>query len=91
MSNKIADPHQVIDNFDHVKKLLVGSFEKIKDKPLYYVDVDRDEIWDAYLTGFAEADRQEHNCSACRSFLRQFGGIVTIGEDNQIVSIGKMS
>lgn len=76
----------VIQTFDSVQKLLTDSLGRMTDKPLFYVEIGRDEIWDNYLMGFTEENRQERNCSACRSFLRQFGGIVTI-EDNKVVSI----
>lgn len=49
------------------------------ETPLFIVHYDRDEIWEAYLQGFPEDDRQEHNCSSCRAFIRQAGPVVRIG------------
>lgn len=86
LSEHPIDAEHVIDNFDYIKKLLRQSFDKMKDKPLFRVEVDRDEIWATYLEGFSDADRQEHNCGACRAFLRQYGGLVCI-EENKVVSI----
>lgn len=32
-------------------------------------------------------DKQEHNCQACQSFLRRFGGLVTIDEQGKTCSV----
>ena len=53
---------------------------------LYTVNPDRDKIWELYLEGFEETVRQGHNCNCCKSFLRQYGGIVVI-KNNQLCSV----
>lgn len=54
---------------------------------LFYVDIERDYFVELYLDGFKDpAFRQEHNCNCCKSFLRQYGGLVTI-KDNKRISI----
>jgi len=53
---------------------------------IFYVDVDRDLVFSIYLSSFPEYTRQEFNCNCCKSFLRQYAGIVTI-VNNKIVSI----
>ena len=53
---------------------------------LYYKNVDRDKIWEVYLNSFPTETRQEYNCNCCKSFLRQFSGIVAI-KNNQVLSI----
>ncbi len=35
-------------------------------------------LWKKYLSGFAAADRQHHNCNACRHFIEHYGGLVVI-------------
>lgn len=72
--------------FEDVRKALQGNFKRLSTQKLYYVEIDRDKIWETYLSGFSEETKQEHNCNSCKSFLRQFGGIVAI-EDNKMVSI----
>jgi len=72
--------------FINFKIALQTNFQNLQKLPLFYVDIDREEIWNKYLSGFAEDKRQEYNCNCCKSFLRQFGGIVTI-KDNKKVSI----
>lgn len=77
---------QEIQTFDSLKKAVSEKFRKISGEQLFYVEIDRDEIWDAYINGFEESEKQEHTCSACKAFLRQYGGIVAI-EDGQTISI----
>lgn len=48
---------------------------------------DAEGIWETYLATFPEADRQYHNCSACRRFLEAYGGLVTIGGDGAATSV----
>lgn len=72
--------------FDKLKQQVAKSFEKLSKNPLFCVTINRDEIWNRYLAGFPDEFKQEHNCNACRSFLRQFGNIVGI-VDNKIISI----
>ncbi len=73
--------------FDQFNKELQRNFKFLSEDTLFCVPIDRDEIWQQYLSGFAAEDsRQEHNCNCCRSFLRQYGSIVAI-KDSKIVSI----
>lgn len=59
---------------------------------LFTTNVDKELIWEKYLTSFPEGsnpiriERTEHDCSACKSFIRQYANIVAL-KDNQIVSI----
>ena len=66
--------------FSLVKKQLQDNFQSILSLTpyLFYVSIDRDEVWNQYLTGFEQEVMQEHNCNSCKSFLRQYAGIVGI-------------
>ena len=51
------------------------------------------QIWDLYINSF-ESDPQfrdpessEHNCNLCNNFIRRYGNIVSIDENNQIVTM----
>lgn len=72
--------------FNELNKSLIKNFNKLQNDNLYQVEVDRDKIFQIYLDGFDDEYRQEHNCNCCKSFLRQYGGIVSI-VNNQVVSI----
>jgi len=72
-------------SFTSLKAPLMENFNKrFKDLPLFTVELDRDKIVETYLNSFPEELRQEHNCSCCKSFLRQFAGIVTIQENKMV-------
>lgn len=45
---------------------------------------DAKDIWQAYLEGFRPENRQAHNCSACRGFVRRFGCLVTLDERGRL-------
>ena len=59
---------------------------------LFEVDVDKDEIWNAYLESYPYGsneifrERRENDCSACKSFVRNIGKAVVV-EDNVIKTI----
>lgn len=72
--------------FIDLKKQVRDNFEKLSKHNLFYVDIDRDEIFQQYLNGFEDISRQSHNCNSCKSFLRQYAGVVAI-IDNKRVSI----
>lgn len=66
--------------FKNAKEAVQKRFDELtKDETfIFYKDVDRDKIWEIYLNAFSEEVRQGYNCNCCKSFLRQFSGIVFI-------------
>lgn len=48
---------------------------------LFTTDVDPDALWESYLG--AVDDRRTHDCSACRSFVKRYGGLVTISPEGR--------
>lgn len=76
--------------FRTLKAQVAQHFRTMASQPLFYVPIDRDEIWQVYLDGFDDpAVKQEHTCNCCKSFLRQYGGIVMIAHD-KVVSLWDM-
>ena len=74
--------------FITLQKQFQERFEELSKKgQLFYIDIDRDMIWEHYLNGFPESTRQEFNCNCCKSFLRQYSGIVAIDSNNVVQSI----
>lgn len=72
-----------------LKKKIQDKFATmtVGNQTLFDVKPDKDHIWDLYLAGFSDPTiRQSNNCNCCKSFLRQWAGIVTI-MNNKLVSI----
>lgn len=71
----------------HVKKMLESA------PFLYMVDIEKDTIWNTYLKAFPEGtdkmfrERTEHDCSSCRRYVKELGGVVSIGDNNQITTV----
>ncbi len=80
--------------FVHFKNALQENFKELtKDVDyLYEVEVDKDELWNLYLDSFPVGtneifrERREHDCSACRQFIKNFGNVVII-KDNRVKTI----
>lgn len=74
-------------DFLEVEKQLQSNFKKMSSSErLYYVELNRDEVVEKYLSAFPIRYLQENTCNCCKSFIRQFGGIVSI-DGNNVVSI----
>lgn len=58
------------------------TFAGVNGQPLFQTDADLES---AYLDNLGD-ERQVHTCSTCRQFLKNFGGLVTIGEDGRQAS-----
>jgi hypothetical protein len=78
-------------DFKKVFQKHVGSILKDQTK-LFVVDVDKDLLWETYLNSFpADAnkiyrERREMDCSCCRHFVKQFGNVVAI-RNNEVTTI----
>jgi len=59
---------------------------------LFEVAYDKDRLWETYLESFPNGTNEiyitntEHDCSACRHFIKRFGGVVSI-KDGKMESI----
>lgn len=52
--------------------------------PVFYTDVDRAALWEAYLDGAPTPEARAHRtCNTCRHFIERFGGLVVVGEDGR--------
>ncbi|MFN8671439.1 MAG: hypothetical protein U0457_05045 [Candidatus Sericytochromatia bacterium] len=75
-----------------LKTELQRQFNKMKEKDLFRVQIDKDLLWDTYLKSFPEGtnplykERTEYDCNACRYFIRTVGAVVSI-VDGKLESI----
>lgn len=80
--------------FRVIKTALSEHFQKMQKEfdTLLIMNVDKDELWNTYLSSFSEEDnpikrvRTEHDCSCCRHFIKNIGNVVGV-KDCKIVSI----
>ena len=79
-------------NFNVFKTAVAKQFAFMQNYPLFVVDVSGDDLWQTYLSSFPEGtnpifrERTEHDCSCCKQFIRNIGGVVTLIGD-KLVSI----
>jgi hypothetical protein len=73
-----------MSNFKPFVIAIRKRFEEMAAGPLFEVAIDRDVIWETYLNSFPAGtnlifrQRAEHDCSCCKAFIRNTGGIVAI-------------
>ncbi len=74
--------------FNEYKKLFQAHFAKLikEGTTLYLTGVSRDALWDTYLASFPEAERQGFTCNSCKQFIRPYGNLVAI-KNNQLISL----
>ncbi len=78
--------------FNQFKSAVQTQFNTMTATKLFKTGVSKNTLWELYLSSFPEGtnplfrERTEHDCQCCKSFIRQFGNVVTI-IDNELVSI----
>lgn len=78
--NQKQDPNLHREEYESLLKLMQRLHTFAVGRPLFKTDADPGEMWEAYLSGFTADDRQHHNCSACRHFIKQYGGVVVVND-----------
>lgn len=79
-------------NFKNFKLAVAKNFKEMQKTGLYFVEVDKDKLWETYLGSFPDGTnpifrkRTEHDCSCCRQFIKTVGHVVTI-VNGKMVSI----
>lgn len=59
-------------------------------RPVFEVEVDKDELWNLYLQSFPEGTnplyrkRSVHDCNCCKNFIRDLGGVIIITEGYRV-------
>lgn len=73
--------------FETLKKQVQHQFKTLTDNGVIFTtNPNRDKIWEVYLNAIPEEKRQYNNCNCCKSFMRQYGGLVGI-KNNKIITL----
>lgn len=62
-------------DFKNFKLAIAKQFDEMSKHELFRVDVDKDLLWNTYLSSFPEGtnpiyrERTEHDCSCCKQFI----------------------
>lgn len=83
-----------MSDYKKFRDMFTSHFNNVaKNYPLFVSKVSGQVLSDEYLKGFPKGtdpihkERTEHDCNACKSFIKRYGNIVYIGPDNKLVSI----
>jgi len=61
-----------------------AAFNRVRHLPLFETDA---ELWPLYLKSIvSKSERQIHDCHACKSFMKHFGGLATIDDEGHLLS-----
>lgn len=80
--------------FKQFKKLFQAHVKEMfkNHSVLFVTSIDRDLLWEAYLESFPPGtneiyrERREFDCSCCRHFIKAFGNVVAV-ENNELKSV----
>ena len=74
------------DTFDQFSEVQTAYVRKISEtQPVFRVDLQG--VWDAFLGGLPEAERQHHNCNCCRSFVNHYGNLVVMDANGDLTPL----
>lgn len=78
-------------NFNQFKKEFRANVDSLlSTSSIFEVDVVKEDIWNIYFNSYDEGERQGYNCNSCRSFIKNYGGLVVLEADLTLRSIWKM-
>lgn len=81
-------------DFPAFARIVASTFQRlVKGGSVFVAGVTGDDIYTTYLASFPEGTdpifkkRSEHDCGACKSFLRRVGNVVVVADDGQILTV----
>ena len=63
------------------------------NQTLFITDIDKNALWELYLDSFPAGTneiyktRREYDCNTCKQFIRNFGNVVVVQQDNTLSSV----
>lgn len=80
-------------DFKVFAEAVAKNIKEMSQQELFNTNRDRDVIFETYINAFPEGtnpvyrERTEHDCSCCKQFIRNIGGVVSINDDLSIKTI----
>lgn len=71
-------------NYVEFLESISNHFNKVSNKPLFTTSTEG--LFDTFINNLPTEAQQHYTCRACRKFVENFGGLVTISEDGSIQS-----
>lgn len=81
-----------MSDFILFKKAVAKQFASMQDQQLFRTSIEKDAMWNTYIGAFPEGsnpmfrERTEHDCTACKQFIRSIGDVVAI-KNGKLVSV----
>lgn len=75
------------------EKLASHFLNGVSVSPALQTDADKDKLWEIYLASFPAGTnpifrkRTEHDCTCCRRFIRELGGVVWYDSGYRLTTI----
>ena len=83
-----------MSDFSKFGKAVEAAFRTMANEGnVFVVDVSGDELWAHYLASFPEGSnpifrtRTEYDCSCCKNFVRNIGGVVQLKANGKVLSV----
>lgn len=83
-----------MSDFSKFARIINSRFEKLqKEQLLFVAKCTGEELYEAYLRAFPQGtneifrERTEHDCSSCKAWLRNFGHIIFVGHNQELLTI----
>jgi hypothetical protein len=83
MNNELTASISNDDGYYEFESQIRKRIGKLSD-PLFYANTEN--LFQVYLLSIPESQRQQFNCSCCRTFMERFGNIVSIDEHGKQTS-----
>ena len=80
-----------MSDFSAFAQAVRTKFEKMSKQGLFFIDTDKDSLFDLYLASFPEGTnpiyltRTEHDCNCCKQFIRNIGNVVVIDKKTNVL------
>ena len=82
-------------NFKQLNDKIIDQFFLMQEYKLFRVKMSGDSVQETYINGFKEGQNpifrdpnsSEHNCNNDKNFIRRYGNVVAIDDNNEIITM----